>query len=314
MLYDADRVLAAASTKDDKGLYQAQRDVFVDPRDPEIAREAERQGIPLDWIEAAKKSPVLRLIQDYQVALPLHPEYRTMPMVWYIPPLSPVVEALSSTGHDAEDANNLFGAIDALRIPMEYLPNLFTAGDVGPVRAVLDKLAAMRSYMRDLNLDREPQEGIAAAVGMSGQQMQEMFRLLAIAKYEERYVIPSAHKEQAHSLEELATECPVGEGKSGPGLFGGGSGGPVPVAIQTLRETKARMQADEMSQVPGSVSYLDWDGQGIPGKPGFDAAADRQGIPGATPSADNHPEMAGRPRLDGQPGTEGHREAQGDQP
>ena len=25
-------------------------------------------------------------INTYQVALPLHPEYRTMPMVWYIPP------------------------------------------------------------------------------------------------------------------------------------------------------------------------------------------------------------------------------------
>ena len=306
MLYDADRVLAAASTTDEQQLYEAQRDVFVDPRDPEIAREAERQGIPLDWIEAAKKSPVLRLIQDYQVALPLHPEYRTMPMVWYIPPLSPVVEALQSSGHDAEDARNLFGAIDALRIPIEYLAHLFTAGDVAPVRRVLDRLAAMRSYMRDLNLEREPQEEIANAVDMTGTEMQEMFRLLAIAKYEERYVIPTAHKEQAHSLEELATECPVGEGKKG--LFGGGSGGPVSVAIQTLRETKARMQADDMSQVPGTVSYLEWDGQGMPGKATPEQAAERHGIPGAEPSAENHPHMAGAPRLDGDPGTEGHSE------
>ena len=36
-----------------------------------------------------------------------------------------------------------------------------------------------------------------------------MYRLLAIAKYDERYVIPPAHAEQAHSLEELATECSV---------------------------------------------------------------------------------------------------------
>ncbi|MGA4669977.1 nitrate reductase subunit beta [Propionibacteriaceae bacterium Y1923] len=307
MLYDADRVLAAASTRDDAKLYEAQRDVFVDPRDPAIAAEAERQGIPLDWIEAAKKSPVLKLIQDYQVALPLHPEYRTMPMVWYIPPLSPVVDALRNTGHDAEDAGNLFGAIDALRIPQEYLANLFTAGDVKPVRAVLDKLAAMRSYMRDINLDREPQEQIANAVDMTGAEMRDMFRLLAIAKYEDRYVIPSAHKEQAHSLEELATDCPVGEGKSGrSGLFGGGSGGgPVPVAIQTLRETKARMQADEMSQVPGSVSYLEWDGRGMPGKDSPEQVAHRQGIPGAVPSSESHPFMAGAPRLDGDPGTAG---------
>jgi nitrate reductase beta subunit len=278
MLYDADAVLAAAAVRDDKELFAAQRAVFLDPRDPEVAREASRQGIPADWLDAARRSPVLRLIKDYEVALPLHPEYRTMPMVWYIPPLSPVVTALQETGHDGENAGNLFGAIDALRIPIEYLANLFTAGDVAPVRRVLDKLAAMRSYMRDVNLGAEPQEDIAAAVGMTGAQVKEMFRLLAIAKYDERYVIPTAHVEHAHALEELATECPVEEG---PGeAFGSRSGGPVPVAIQTLRETKARMQADDMAQVPGSVSYLQWDGKGVPGQATPEQVAERPGIPG----------------------------------
>ena len=51
-----------------------------------------------------------------------------MPMVWYIPPLSPVVDVVKETGHDAEDKGNLFAAIDALRIPVEYLAELFTAG------------------------------------------------------------------------------------------------------------------------------------------------------------------------------------------
>ena len=30
--------------------------------------------------------------------------------------------------------------------------------------------------------------------------MYDMYRLLALAKYDERYVIPPAHAEQAHSL------------------------------------------------------------------------------------------------------------------
>ena len=58
-----------------------------------------------------------------------------MPMVWYIPPLSPVVDVVADTGEDAEDKGNLFAAIDALRIPVEYLAELFTAGDVAPVDA-----------------------------------------------------------------------------------------------------------------------------------------------------------------------------------
>jgi hypothetical protein len=107
------------------------------------------------------------LINTYQVALPLHPEYRTMPMVWYIPPLSPVVDALRETGHDAEDERNLFAAIEAMRIPVDYLAGLFTAGDPAPVDAVLRRLAAMRSYMRDINLGREPDPSIPAAIGMS---------------------------------------------------------------------------------------------------------------------------------------------------
>ena len=114
-----------------------------------------------------------------------------MPMVWYIPPLSPVVDALTETGHDGEDAGNLFGAIESLRIPVEYLAELFTAGDTDRVTGVLRKLGAMRSYMRDLNLGRPADESIAAAVGMTGRDIEDMHRLLAIAKYDERYVIPT---------------------------------------------------------------------------------------------------------------------------
>jgi nitrate reductase beta subunit len=199
VLYDADRVLAAASAADEKDLYAAQREVFLDPADPEVVRAAERAGIPHDWVRAAQRSPVWALISRFEVALPLHPEYRTLPMVLYIPPLSPVVDVLRDTGHDAEAAPNLFGAIDALRIPLSYLAALFTAGEVGPVRDVLARLAAMRSFMRDVNLGREPDVSIPAAVGMSPEDVEDMYRLLALAKYDERYVIPRPMSSSAMS-------------------------------------------------------------------------------------------------------------------
>jgi nitrate reductase beta subunit len=268
MLYDADKVLEAASIEDEQALYQAQCDVFLDPNDPEVARQAELAGIPLDWIEAAKKSPVRRLIQDYKVALPLHPEYRTMPMVWYIPPLSPVVDVVKETGHDAEDRGNLFAAIEALRIPVEYLANLFTAGDVDTVSAVLRRLAAMRSFMRDINLGGDPDESIAQAVGMDAESMYEMFRLLAIAKYEDRYVIPTAHVEQAHGLEELATECPVDfDFEAEPEIFGEGSGDLTPVAVENFRMLQQRQTSDTLlsgGSTRGRVNLLNWDGKGVP--------------------------------------------------
>ena len=105
VLYDADAVLGAAATPEPKALYQAQRRVLLDPFDPTVQRAAAAAGIPHEWAISAQRSPVWALINRFEVALPLHPEYRTMPMVWYIPPLSPVVDQLRDTGHDAEDAS-----------------------------------------------------------------------------------------------------------------------------------------------------------------------------------------------------------------
>ncbi|TDC68567.1 nitrate reductase subunit beta [Actinomadura sp. GC306] len=302
ILYDADKVLEAASAPDDTDLYEAQRKVFLDPNDPAVVAAAERDGIPADWIEAAQRSPIYSLINTYKVALPLHPEYRTMPMVWYIPPLSPVVDVVRDTGHDAEDRGNLFAAIDALRIPVEYLAELFTAGDTAPVDAVLRRLAAMRSYMRDINLGREPDESIPAGVGMSGEAMYDMYRLLALAKYDERYVIPTAHAEQAHGLEELATDCSLnyegGPGMGGSGFgggsgpFGEGSGGPNPVAVENFHMLQQRQTADNPVDPENKhqrVNLLNWDGKGAPAGlfPSRKDGAQEPGPDGVNPPADS---------------------------
>jgi nitrate reductase beta subunit len=230
---------------------------------------ARAEGISDEWIEAAQRSPVYALINTYRVALPLHPEFRTVPMVWYIPPLSPVVDAVSRDGHDGEDLGNLFGALEALRIPIEYLAGLFTAGDTGVVEAVLRRLAAMRSYMRDINLGRETQPDNPAAVGMTEEQIYQMYRLLALAKYDERYVIPTAYGTEGLPVEEpgcsLSFEGGPGMYESGP--FGEASGGPVPVAVETFHALRAR-QTSEGSAAnadhPSRVNLLNWDGRGVP--------------------------------------------------
>ncbi|MGH3453807.1 MAG: nitrate reductase subunit beta, partial [Nocardioidaceae bacterium] len=230
------------------------------------------EGIPRDWIDAARRSPVYRLAKTYRIALPLHPEFRTMPMVWYVPPLSPVVDALRDTGHDAEDADNLFGAVDALRIPVEYLAGLFTAGDAAPVDAVLKRLSAMRAYMRDLNLGREPRPELAARVGMTEEQLYEMYRLLAIAKYEDRYVIPASHTEPVEGLEEASCSLDY---DGGPGMYISGSGGPfgeasgrpAPVSVETFHALRDRQTSDTVAgpeDKAARVNLLNWDGKGTP--------------------------------------------------
>jgi nitrate reductase beta subunit len=268
-LYDADKVTAAAATPNEQDLYEAQLDLLLDPDDPDVLEAARRDGIPQDWLDAARRSPVYRLAKEYRVALPLHPEYRTMPMVWYIPPLSPVVDALRETGHDAEDAGNLFGALRSLRIPIEYLAELFTAGDPAPVQRSLSILAAMRAYMRDHNLGNEPQPDIPAAVGLTEEQLYQLYRLLAIAKYEDRYVIPKAHTETARTLDELACSLDYegGPGQYGSGPFGEASGRPVPVAVETFHALAARQRSEVIvptEQRQAQVNLLNWDGRGVP--------------------------------------------------
>jgi nitrate reductase beta subunit len=268
-LYDADKVTAAAATPNEQDLYEAQLDLLLDPDDPAVQAAARRDGIPQDWLDAARRSPVYKLAKEYRVALPLHPEYRTMPMVWYIPPLSPVVDALRDTGHDAEDAGNLFGALRSLRIPIEYLAELFTAGDPAPVQRSLAVLAAMRSYMRDHNLGEQPRPELPAAVGLSEEQMVALYRLLAIAKYEDRYVIPKAHTETARTLDELACsldyEGAPGMYESGP--FGEASGRPVPVAVETFHALAQRQRSEQIVPTEARdarVNLLNWDGVGVP--------------------------------------------------
>jgi nitrate reductase beta subunit len=195
MLYDADRVLEAASVEDEQALYEAQLDLFLDPNDPEVIEQAERDGISADWIEAAQSSPVYKLAVEYKLAFPLHPEYRTMPIVWYCPPLSPIMNYFE--GKDSiKNPDAIFPAIEEMRIPLQYLANMLTAGDVEPVKGALQKMAMMRQYMRAISSGKDFDETRLERVGMNANVTKSLYRLLAIAKYEDRFVIPSSHREQ----------------------------------------------------------------------------------------------------------------------
>jgi nitrate reductase / nitrite oxidoreductase, beta subunit len=215
VLYDADRVEEAASVPDERDLLDSQRSVFLDPNDPEVRQRAREDGIPEDWIEAATRSPIYPLAVEWGVALPLHPEYRTLPMVWYVPPLSPVMGFVEGEGSEA-DPDDVFPAIDELRIPVRYLANLLSAGDEEVIRNVLKRLAAMRAYMREKDISGEGVEEVPASVGMSSRAIEDMYRLLAIAKYEDRYVIPPAHRELAARLDEQQGTCGL-DFAGGPG-------------------------------------------------------------------------------------------------
>jgi nitrate reductase / nitrite oxidoreductase, beta subunit len=190
VLYDADRIRSTASVASEQDVYPALLEIILDPNDSEIRKKAESDGIEANMIEAAMRSPVYKLSKSWKLAFPLHPEYRTLPMVWYIPPLSPVREY--ATLSKEEDT------VDHLRIPVTYLANLLTAGDEAPVRLALKRLSAVRRYMRSVRVEKKIDNHALENVGLTKESAEEMYRLLALARFEERFVVPAATRKKEH--------------------------------------------------------------------------------------------------------------------
>ena len=224
LLYDADGIERAASVEDPKELYEAQLALFLDPNDPAVVEQARKDGVPDNWLEAAKASPTYKMAVDWKVAFPLHPEYRTLPMVWYVPPLSPISAAANS---GQLGANGEIPDVSQLRIPLKYLANLLTAGDEEPVKLALERMLAMRAFMRARHVEKREDAQVLAQVGLSTAQVEDMYRYMAIANYEDRFVIPTSHREQAEDAYDLRGACgfSFGNGCSGgtseASLFGG---------------------------------------------------------------------------------------------
>ncbi len=198
LLYDADRITELAG-KSDTELVDAQRQLILDPNDPEVIAAARAGGMHDSVLEAAKKSPVYKFVKDWGLALPLHVEYRTMPMLFYVPPLLPVLGRAESGTYDTSTPD-LFGALDQSRLPIEYLARLFAGGNVGKVRYALKKMMAVRYLRRQETVgDLKPEqiEAMLAEADLPRGEADEIYRLTSLPTFEERFVIPPSHREEA---------------------------------------------------------------------------------------------------------------------
>ena len=125
-------------------------------------------------------------------------------MVWYVPPLSPVQSAIEAGHVGWKDG---LPDIASLRIPVRYLANLLTAGAEAPVVLALKRMFAMRMHMRARTVEGRNDTTMLDSVGLSRAQVDDMYRTLAIANYEDRYVIPSTHREYAENAFDLKSAC-----------------------------------------------------------------------------------------------------------
>ncbi len=209
LLYDADKIKEAASAEEEKALYGGQLDLILDPNDPAVIEQARADGVHGKWLEAAQNSPVYKLVKQWKLAFPLHPEFRTLPMVWYVPPLSPIQNAAEKYG---VAFSGQIPDLNRLQIPVKYLANMLTAGDEEPVTLALKRMFAMRVFMRDRNVEGRLNEAVLAEADLTVEEVEEMYRYLAIANIEDRYVIPTSHRELAEDVAGLQGACGISFG------------------------------------------------------------------------------------------------------
>ncbi len=197
MLYDADRIEETAALPDDR-LVDAQLGMLLDPFDDAVISEAKRDGVHDKIIEAAQKSPVYQYVKVWKLAVPHHPEWRTLPMIFYVPPLLPAVATLNQGSYEL--GADLFTSLEGTRLPLRYLARMFTAGDEARIVRIYAKQAALRLYKRSQTVGDVRAEEAEAAIQdgqTSAGELEAIYHMTALASFEERFVVPPFLRETA---------------------------------------------------------------------------------------------------------------------
>ncbi len=198
LLYDADRLVDSVQVPDGH-LVDSHREIILDPSDPDVRAAARRNGIDDRTLESVERSPVYKFVKEWKLALPLHPEYRTLPMLFYVPPMLPVMAKSEDGVYDTAN-DELFSPIEKARLPMEYMASLFSAGNVDHVSLALKKQYAVRLFKRLETVGDVDQATVQAALdqcNMTGEQAEAIYRLTSLPTMDERVVIPPSHREEA---------------------------------------------------------------------------------------------------------------------
>lgn len=204
LLYDAERIEDVAALPPTE-MIAAQRSLILDPHDEEVVREARENGVHDEVIRSARRSPVYRFVKEWGIALPPHVEYRTLPMLFYVPPMLPVMARRTDDKVEGV-SDSLFPTVEQARIPLGYLANLLGGGDVDTVAYALRKQMAARMHRRAVtvgDVDPETVERMLREADCSPGEADRIFELTALSTAEERFVIPPAHREEALAMAQV---------------------------------------------------------------------------------------------------------------
>ncbi len=225
ILYDADQIESAASDET-ANVIDRHLGMILDPFDEQVIAAAKANGVADSTIKAAQYSPTYKFVKEWGMALPLHAEFRTLPMLFYVPPMLPVMASLGQQKNHKEQSEKLnpiskqwedtwlydtsteelWGTLDQARFPLKYMASLFGAGDENKVKPVLKKLMAVRIHRRRVtvgDVSDEKANAVLADAGLTAEMAEDIYYLTSLAKFDDRFVIPAAHREQAIEMMEF---------------------------------------------------------------------------------------------------------------
>jgi nitrate reductase beta subunit len=157
-------------------------------------------------------------------------------MLFYVPPLLPVMASVGK--QDTQQSNKmhniakhwddnwlydtsteeLWGSIEQSRFPMKYMASLFGAGDESKVIDRIKKLMAVRIFRRWKTVGDITEEKVKTVLkdtGLTEASADAIYYLTSLAKFDDRFVIPPAHREQAMEMLEFTGDK---KGSTGFGL------------------------------------------------------------------------------------------------
>jgi len=140
-------------------------------------------------------------------------------MLFYVPPLLPVMATVKQVDNTEggkmmnpiakywddnwlydTSTTELWGTLDQVRFPLKYLANLLSAGNEEMIKDKWKKLMAVRIHRRRVtvgDISQEKTDEVLREAGLTAEMADGIFYLTALAKFEDRFVIPPAHREQA---------------------------------------------------------------------------------------------------------------------
>ena len=218
-------------------------------------------GHPADWIEAARRSPVYALAVRHRVALPLHPEYRTLPMVWYIPPLSPVADVVHAAGYDAPTRIRCSPPSTRCASRSSTWPTCSPPATPRPSGWCCASSPRSAPSSAPASSGSSRTRTCPPRSDASLDELDDLYRLLAIAKYDDRYVIPPAHAEDAGAADGPARAAVLQPRHRGRARHGRHRPArhPVPAARPGATRPAATFRADDGRM---HFNLLGWNGQG----------------------------------------------------